>query len=66
MYYVKTVYTPNSNRLPNISKYKTKDEAATFISGCLKWGVGIVLCELIDEVVSKHLLSEGKAEEKGW
>lgn len=63
MYYVKTVYTQSSHRLPNISKYKTDDEAATFISGCLKWGIGITSCEIIDKEVAENLILEGKAEE---
>lgn len=63
MYYVKTIYAPDHYKLPNISEYKTKDEAATFISTCLKWGIGILMCELIDEAAAKQMLSQGEAEE---
>jgi len=62
MFYVKTVYVASSYRRPNISKYKTDDEAAKFISMCLKWGIGIVSCEIIDREIAEQLLLDGKAE----
>ena len=62
MYYVKTVYGPKSYRLPNISEYKTSEEAVTFISTCLEWGIDIISCERIDGAVAKRMLLQDKAE----
>ena len=47
--YVKTVYSPQHMREPNISEYDSIKKANTFIDICLKWGIGIVSCEIISE-----------------
>jgi len=47
--YVKTVYSRQHTREPNISEYDSVEDAQTFIDGCLKWGIGIVSCEIISE-----------------
>jgi len=44
--YVKTVYKDSHHREPNISNYDSVDEAKSFIDACLKWGIGIVSCEI--------------------
>ena len=44
--YVKTVYAESNYQEPNISEYDSTDEAQAFIDGCLKWGIGIVSCEI--------------------
>ena len=45
---VKTVYEATYDREPNISEYKTKEEADRMIKTTLEWGVGIVSCETVD------------------
>ncbi len=47
--YVKTVYKAMYLREPGISKHNTKKEAEIFIDTCLKWGIGIVSCEIVDK-----------------
>ena len=44
--YVKTVYTDDSYREPNISEYNSTKEAQAFIDTCLKWGIGIISCDI--------------------
>jgi len=46
--YVRTVYQPQYLRKPNISVYDTIEEAQRFVDACLKWGIGIVSCEITD------------------
>ncbi len=46
---VQTVYGSDYGRSPNISEYKTREEAEQFIETCLKWGIDIVSCEIIGE-----------------
>ena len=63
MVYVKTVYTKESFRLPNISAYRTEKEASSFRRICLKHGIGIVSCEIVSESEARRLLKDGLAEE---
>lgn len=49
--YVKTVYEESHHREPNISDYDSEDEAKSFIDTCLKWGIGIVSCEIIPKPI---------------
>ncbi len=44
--YVKTVY---DYQKPNITRYTSKDTAENMIKSCLKWGIGIVSCEFVEE-----------------
>lgn len=60
--YVKTAYGGKSMRLPNVSKYSTKKDANSFIKMCLKWGMNIVSCEIIDINEAKRLIADGVAE----
>jgi len=60
--YVKTTYGERSARLPNISKYPTEEDANSLIKACLKWGINIVSCEIIDVNEAKHLIADGVAE----
>ena len=46
--YVKTVYEANQYREPNISEYDSIGDAQSFINTCLRWGIGIVSCEITD------------------
>ncbi len=46
---VKTVYEPKYMKLATVSEYPTKQQAENFISTCLKWGIGIVSCEIIED-----------------
>ena len=56
--YVKTVYDSNDYKLPNISIYYDKEDAESFVKMCLKWGIGIVSCEIIsNEEAKKAFLS---------
>ena len=65
MIYVKTVYGEKSARLPNISKYSNKENVGPIIRACLKWGIDIVSCEVIDANEAKHLITRGAAETEG-
>ena len=47
--YVKTVYQSSHHKEPNISEYKTKKEAESFIETCLQWGIGIVSCKIVKD-----------------
>lgn len=47
--YVKTIYEAQHMREPNISEYKNLKEAQLMIDACLKWGMGIVSCKIIDK-----------------
>ena len=47
--YVETIYSGQYCREPDISEYKTEEEAQAFITTCLKWGIGIVNCEIINK-----------------
>jgi len=47
--WVKTVYSPDTFREPDISEYDTKEEAELIVKTCLQWGIGIVSCEIIPE-----------------
>jgi len=66
MYYVKTEYQKHLGfqRLPNISEYRTKKEAQSFIDMCLKWGIGISSCKIVDKVIADQLISDGAAEDE--
>lgn len=44
---VKTVYGPSHYKEPDISEYKNKEEAQTMIDATLKWGIGILSCEIV-------------------
>lgn len=62
MVYVKTTYGEKSMRLPNISKYPTKEDADSIIKACLKWGINIASCEIIDTDEAKRLIVDNAAE----
>lgn len=47
--YVKTAYEDKHHQKPNITRYTSKDTAESMIKACLKWGIGIVSCEIIEE-----------------
>ena len=53
--YVKTVYSKQHIREPNISEYDSIEDANTFIDTCLKWGIGIASCEIISGEMSKEV-----------
>jgi len=59
---VKTVYEPEQLRPPNVSKYHIKEEADLFVRMCLKYGLSIVSCEVIDEATALALIEEGNVE----
>ena len=45
---VKTVFAQQySGREPEITEYKTNEEAQAFIKTCLRWGIGIISCDII-------------------
>ena len=46
---VKTVYNKRSFRDPDISEYSTRKEAESMVEITLKWGIGIVSCEIVEE-----------------
>ena len=46
--YVKTIYGPSSMREPNIHGYDSVQQAQSFIDSCLKWGIDIVSCAIVD------------------
>lgn len=46
---VKTVYDQASHREPNTSTHDSIEEAQAFIDTCLRWGIGIVSCEIIPD-----------------
>jgi len=50
---VKTVYAPEHFREPGLYYYRTQKEAKMFIRTCLKWGIGIVSCEIVQSPVKK-------------
>ena len=62
MVYVKTVYDEKSFRLPNVTGYKTKENADMFIETCKEWGIGIVSCEIIDNAEALSLIKENKVD----
>jgi len=45
---VKTVYGPTSMRDPGIVEYSSEKEAKMMVEACLKWGIDIVSCEIIE------------------
>jgi hypothetical protein len=45
--YVKTTYSRYQE--DDITGYDTEEEANNFISTCLRWGIGIVSCEIINK-----------------
>lgn len=47
--YVKTVYEAKCHQKANITRYVSRDTAESMIKTCLKWGIGIVSCEIIEE-----------------
>jgi hypothetical protein len=47
--YVKTTYESQTMQEPDISEYDSKEEANGFITTCLKWGIGIVSCNIISK-----------------
>lgn len=51
--YVKTTYSGDIVREPNISEYKTKEEAESFVKTCLQWGIEITSCEIIEKPLTK-------------
>ncbi len=50
---VKTVYEPTYMKEPNVSEYDSTEEADMFVRCCLKWGIGIVSCEIIEPNLQK-------------
>ena len=60
MFFVKTVYTPESGRRPNITRYTEKKTAERMIQVTNKWGFDIVTCEFIGEEAA---LTEVRAKE---
>ena len=46
---VKTSFEPQYVRPDEITEYETDEKADEFISRCLKWGIGIVSCEIVDK-----------------
>ena len=62
--YVKTVYdsVPHHHCPPNVSEYAEKEDAERFVKMCLKWGIAIVSCEIIDEATALALIEKGDVE----
>ena len=52
--YVKTVYSPQQMREPNISEYASKKEAEICVKICLKWGIGIDSCKIIPNLTEEE------------
>lgn len=55
--YVRTVYAEHSYQEPNISSYDSEKEAKDFIDTCLKWGIGIVSCEITSKEIKNEFMA---------
>jgi len=55
--YVKTVYSRQHTREPNISEYDSVEDAQTFIDTCLEWGIGIVSCKIISNIKEENVMT---------
>lgn len=49
MFFVKTIYSPTSQRKPNITRYMSKETAESMVRSIKKWGIDIVSCEFVEE-----------------